>query len=354
MSTSAPPRYLPLRAAAPASPDHRLSFVRRLPPGAVHKASAAEVFLTDALQVGDDRFEVAAVWHRDRFLHHDGNGRPSDPLLLVETVRQTLIHLSHHFYGIPQGHPFVLIDLEFDLDSGRRPQDSGPGPRRGGPLPVVLDVTCTRTGATPRRFGMALDAVATVDGNRFGRVRMRWEMLHPGLYALVRNRSVRPVAPRPEGALPHRLRRLDPHEVGYAHDDHVLLARDRDGACGEFWLDMKPGHPVLFDHPSDHVSGMALLEAFRQAVLAVGAPLRATVTHLSATFTTFGQLDAPVGITVQPGSNGASASNGADRPNRPLAPRTAQVTAVQGDATLVSAQVGYHLPQDLTHGEVAS
>lgn len=314
----------------------------------MHKASAAEVFLTDAHQVGNDRFQVAAVWHRDRFLHHDGNGGPNDPLLLVETVRQTLVHLSHHFYGVPRGHPFVLIDMDFDL------QDSGPARRPGGPIPVVLDVACTRTSATPRRLGMTLEAVASVDGARLGRVRMRWEMMHPGLYELVRNRTVPPVAAHPEGALPRRLRRLDPREAGYPHDDHVVLARDPESTRGEFWLDPKPEHPVLFDHPSDHVSGMLLLEAFRQAVGVVGAPRRTTVTRLAAVFTAFGQLDAPVGITVRPGPGRAGGAGGPDTAAGAGGPRTAEATATQGGTTLVSAQISYHLAQDLSYCEAAS
>ncbi|WP_042383066.1 ScbA/BarX family gamma-butyrolactone biosynthesis protein [Streptacidiphilus melanogenes] len=357
MSISAPPRQIPLRHAAPAKPARRLSFARHLPPEAVHKAAAREVLLTDALQLAEDRFAVAAVWHRDRFLHHDvrhdlhhdirgafhhqlhhgGFSGPTDPLLAVETARQTLIHLSHRFYGVPEGHPFVLNTLDFDL------QDTVTSVLARGPRPVVLDVTCTRAARTPRRLGMALDAAVTVGGAHIGRVRMQWEMLDPRLYALARTRArneARTTAPFPRG-----LRRLAPREVGYAYDEHVLLARAPEDAPGEFWLDQNTDHPVLFDHPSDHVPGMVLLEAFRQAVTTMGAPdipLRPALTHVSAAFTTFGEPDAPVRITVRPRSGG------------PEGPGTAEVSAVQGDTPLVSAHVGYQLPRVLTRREVAS
>ncbi|MFF1544771.1 ScbA/BarX family gamma-butyrolactone biosynthesis protein [Streptomyces sp. NPDC058291] len=336
MSISAPPRYLPARRTTPTASGRRLSFSRQLPPGAVHKASASEVFLTDARRTEEDRFTVAALWRRDGFLHHDGNSSRTDPLLLVETVRQALIHVSHRFYGIPQGHPFVLNALEFDL------QGSGSTAGHEGPVPVVLDVACTRTARTPRRLGMTLEAVASVDGARIGRVRMHWEMLDSRLYAMARDRTRQQAQARPAEVLPEGLRRLDPRQVGYGHDDHVLLARDPGGPHGAFWLDMNLGHPVLFDHPCDHVPGMVLLEAFRQAVAALGAPSRPTLTRVAAVFKTFGELDAPVRITVRPG------------PGRAAGPRSAEVTAVQGDTTLVSAHVAYQVPQGLTRREAAA
>jgi len=363
---SAPPRQLASRSTAPTASVRRLSFSRHMPPGAVHKASATEVFLTDAIRLDEDRFTVAARWHRDRFLHHDfqhhdsrrhdfrrhdsqrhdfrhqefrhhdGDSGQVDPLLLVETVRQALIHVTHRFYGVPQGHPFVLNTLEFDLLEG------GTAIRRGGQIPVVLDITCTRQAKTPRRLGMTLDAVASVDGARIGRVRMHWEVLDARLYAVARNRTRQQAEARPAGALPRGLRRLDPREVGYAHDEHVLLTRDPEAAPGAFWLDMNPGHPVLFDHPCDHVPGMVLLEAFRQAVTATGAPLRPTLTRISAAFKTFGETDAPVSITARP------------TPARPTRPSTAEITAVQGETTLVSARVAYQLPQGPRRHGVAS
>lgn len=333
---SAPPIRLSPRPTVQAAPVRPLSFSHHMPPGAVHKASATEVFLTDALRLEEDRFAVAARWHRDRFLHHDGASGQVDPLLLVETVRQALIHVTHRFYGMPQGHPFVLNTLEFDLLEG------GTAIRRGGQIPVVLDITCARAAKTPRRLGMVLDAVASVDGARIGRVRMHWEVLDARLYALARNRTRERAQARPTGALPRGLRRLDPRETGYAHDEHVLLARTPDAAPGAFWLDMVLGHAVLFDHPCDHVPGMVLLEAFRQAVSAVNAPQRPTLTRISAAFKTFGETDAPVSVTVQPASA------------RTAGPSTAEITAVQGETTLVSARVAYHLPQHLARHDATS
>ncbi|HJD85491.1 ScbA/BarX family gamma-butyrolactone biosynthesis protein [Kitasatospora aureofaciens] len=328
---TAPPKYLPSDQAVPLSFGSGISFSHRLPAASVHKTSAAEVLLTDAVRTGDGRFTVGAAWLRDHFLHHSGDGRSPDPLLLAETVRQTLIHLSHRFHGVPQGHPFVLDRLDLELADGAAPL------RPGAPAHVTLDVTCTRTVTTPRRTGLALEAAASVDGVPIGRAGIRWEVLDPAFYQVVRHREARPRtaagAPRSHEAPLGPLRRLAPGEVGYPGDEHVLLARDSADAPGTFWLDPDPGHPVLFDHPSDHVAGMVLLEAFRQAGRALGAPLHPA--GLSASFTAFAEPDLPVAVTVTPGPDGAARTGGPGRM------RTAEVTAAQRGVVLATARLAY-------------
>ncbi|MFD5468758.1 ScbA/BarX family gamma-butyrolactone biosynthesis protein [Kitasatospora sp. NPDC127059] len=332
---TASPRYPSSDQAAPLAPGRGLSFRHRLPAGAVHKTSPTEVLLTDALRDDDGHFTVGALWHRDRFLHgflHDGgNGRAPDPLLLAETVRQTLIHLSHRFHGVPQGHPFVLDRLDLDLTGGTVTV------RPDRPARVVLDVVCTRRLTTPRRAGFALQAAISVEGVRIGLADVRWEVLHPNFYQLIRHRDIRAKEATAAGAaLPPAapvggLQRLGQREVGYPEGRHVLLARDERGAPGQFWFDDDPEHPVLHDHPSDHIAGMALLEAFRQAGRALGAPLHPAAVR--SVFTAFAEPDAPVAITVTPG------------PGWQAGPRTAEVTAAQHGIVLASARLAYRDPR---------
>ncbi|MHC5908639.1 AfsA-related hotdog domain-containing protein, partial [Streptomyces sp. S6] len=63
----------------------------------------------------------------------------------------------------------------------------------------------------------------------------------------------------------------------------VLVARGDDGTVRVAPAD--PHHPLFFDHPSDHVPGMVLLEAARQAVClaAGGVPGRLRDARLTAT-----------------------------------------------------------------------
>lgn len=72
-------------------------------------------------------------------------------------------------------------------------------------------------------------------------------------------------------------------------------------------FEFAPSHPYFFEHPLDHVPGLALIEAGRQCGLAVahrffGVPLEGYaffIQDLHAHFTMFVELDAPLmGISV--------------------------------------------------------
>ncbi|MFD0571187.1 AfsA-related hotdog domain-containing protein [Kitasatospora gansuensis] len=95
----------------------------------VHKSADREVLITDARQLTGDRYAVAARWSRNHLLGHRPEALTSDPLLLVETVRQAAIHLAHRFLDVPAGHPFVMQDLDFELLGDRLPGAAGPGCR---------------------------------------------------------------------------------------------------------------------------------------------------------------------------------------------------------------------------------
>ncbi|GAA4786030.1 ScbA/BarX family gamma-butyrolactone biosynthesis protein [Streptomyces ziwulingensis] len=278
------------RGTAPRSvPEARLSFTGPLPRTAVHKAADAEVLLTDARRTGEDRFMIAALWRRDHFLRHRGADAPSDPFLLVESVRQSSILLSHRFYGIPEDHHFVLCGLDFDLEHPLPPQG-------GSPLPVLLDAVCVPTTGNPRRFGRRLETTVHVAGLRVGRAGLHWEAMAPKSYQRVRFRGVPTGSEGSTSEVP-QVTPLPPTWVGHCHDRDVLLGREPDGVQGpdtSWRLRMNRDHPVLFDHQSDHIPGMLLLEAFRQAAL-TGAPrVTGPFLRLSATFTSFGELDRPV------------------------------------------------------------
>ncbi|MFF6997576.1 AfsA-related hotdog domain-containing protein [Streptomyces sp. NPDC008313] len=118
--------------AAPADRS-RLSFLQPVPRHMVHRAAIAEVFLTDAVRTGEHSFLVAAQWPRDHALYSPGSDGASDPLLFMETIRQSLVYLAHAFYGVPLTHRFIGFGSEFEI--------TDPAPLRigGEPVPVVLE-----------------------------------------------------------------------------------------------------------------------------------------------------------------------------------------------------------------------
>ncbi|MEV5243441.1 ScbA/BarX family gamma-butyrolactone biosynthesis protein [Streptomyces cinnamoneus] len=320
-----------------------LAHTHRVPRHTVHKAAATEVFLTDARQLAEDRFAVAALWPRDRFLTYRGTGGHADPMLLVETVRQATIFLSHRFYGVPADRPFVLCDLGFDLDE---PLPSGDG----SPLPLALDASLVPTTTGPGRFGMRLRATVHHGERRLGTACQSWQAVTPERYDRIRHRH--PVSPAAPGAWEHATP-LHPAAVGYQRTSDVLLATvpgavpatapgaaspagPRPAGPRTWQLRMDQNHPVLFDHASDHIPGMVLMEAFRQAAHVLTAPAAGAGAHrpvslasASTAFHSFGELDAPVTISAQPVFRAGPYLN---------------VTATQQDRTLASALVRPALP----------
>jgi hypothetical protein len=236
-------------------------------------------------------------------------------VLLAETARQAAIHLSHRFFDVPHDMPFVLSALLVDLAEDLPPVGTNP-------LTVGLDVRCRPPVEGARRLRLGLEADVLVRHRRVGRVRLRWEPMEPRRYALLRQRAEH----GPEKDQPRPQAPLTPAQVGQRTERDVLLSADplRDNA---WWLRLDQEHPVLFDHASDHVPGMALVEAFRQAthIAAVNGESGAnTVAMLDVRFTSFGELDLPVAITAAPAEPGK---------------RSFTVHARQGDRELALATV---------------
>ncbi|MFE9676991.1 ScbA/BarX family gamma-butyrolactone biosynthesis protein [Streptomyces sp. NPDC006259] len=301
----------------------------------VHKRAAAEVFLTNAVQVADDRFSVAVRWPREHGLYQPGPRGDGDPLLWIETVRQAGIHLSHRFYGVPMHHPFVLAEVTLAVGPSA-------GSRVAHPAPVTLDVVVRREAQDTRRMAASAEAVVLAGGRAMGRVGLRWQAVDPVRYAVLRRRNS---PSQPIGAVPGDADAvpLTAGAVGRARERDVMLAATRDDDTWMLRLDT--GHPVFFDHAVDHIPGMALLEALAQAA-AVGtaraagpaatrttgcAPRASLLRSGTFVFEAFGELDAPVTVTTRATSGPASADDAS----------ALCVSAVQGDRTLVRADLLY-------------
>ncbi|MGA5128310.1 ScbA/BarX family gamma-butyrolactone biosynthesis protein [Streptomyces olivoreticuli] len=308
----------------------RLRFAPTVERRLVHKAADSQVLLTDAEQVGADRFLVAAAWSPDHLLYRPGPSGAGDPTLLVESMRQSAIYLSHTFYGIPaDGQHFVLSHLSTDIVPRGLPFDESAA------LPVVLDVTCVRTSTRPDRFSMQLSVSLYIHGRWYGRADFRWAVLPQGAYDVVRHRNRPALDPACATDDPAAgTFALSPGTVGRHQDRDVLLA-EAPGAPEDTWrLRMDRGHPVHFDHDSDHVPGMVLLEALNQAAHAsyareFGAVSRLVpwmVSSLEAEFNCFGELDHPIDIVVRPLPEPGPSRAGFE------------AAAVQGDRTLTSAR----------------
>ncbi|NEA65561.1 ScbA/BarX family gamma-butyrolactone biosynthesis protein [Streptomyces sp. SID12488] len=279
-----------------------------VPRGYVHRAAVAEVFLTGweaaptahaAPTTASDSFVVRAQLPRGHALFAPAHGH-QDPLLLLESIRQAGTLLSHAEYGVPFGHQFLMWGLSFAatpaaLTTGATPTD------------VELHTVChdiVRRGRTIS--GMRYDVSVRRDGVPVATGGASFGVTSPAVHR--RLREGRPTVV--DRALPTP---VDPAEVGHTDPGNVLLAAPaRTGANGRpnsrvsggenrwanSWanrweLRVDTGHPILFDHPVDHVPGMLLIEAARQAARAATGRPDALLLGLDSNFTRYAELDAP-------------------------------------------------------------
>ncbi|MBT2399299.1 ScbA/BarX family gamma-butyrolactone biosynthesis protein [Streptomyces sp. ISL-100] len=313
-----------IRTAGAAPLRQLLRYDQTVPRTLVHRAAVAEVFLTDGCRLEDmDRFLIAAQWPRSHGLYEPDAAGFTDPVLLVETVRQAAIYTAHRFHEVPLAHRFIFCDLDLQIEE--------PALLRvgGAPLRAVLDGRFTpEANQSAKRFGARFEAVIRVNGQRCGRASVRLLAVGDQLYTMLRHRDSAPAG----GPLPPRPRTLLPAaEVGQVRPENVLLSSEGPGTYG---VHLDTEHPGYFEHASDHVPGMALVEAFRQAghqlLRQSGNPRTQMMTACEVAFGSFGELDAPLLIQAYDASSEVAPGN-----------HVVRMTATQGERTLARATSVY-------------
>ncbi|MGW2717348.1 ScbA/BarX family gamma-butyrolactone biosynthesis protein [Streptomyces sp. NPDC001492] len=262
----------------------RPALTATVPRQLVHRAAVAETFLTDWERSGPDRFTLFAQWPRAHQLHVSPDRSAYEPLLVAETVRQCGALLAHAEYDAPFDHCFVLQELHLTT----HPEHLAVA---AAPAEPALDVTVSdvrhRAG---RPTALRYDTVVRLGGERVATAHIAVSWTSESVYRRLRGGRT----PATVTALP-----LPPALPAAAVDralpaDVVLAPPDRPG---RWQLRVDTAHPVFFDHPLDHVPGMLLLEAARQAarVRAVGP---AGGGSFRATFHQYAELDRPTWIEV--------------------------------------------------------
>ncbi|MFI9545601.1 ScbA/BarX family gamma-butyrolactone biosynthesis protein [Streptomyces sp. NPDC052016] len=256
----------------------------------VHRAAVAETLLTGWRRTGNDRFSVSAQWPRAHGLHVSPDWSAYDPLLVVETIRQSGTLITHAEYDVPLDHQFVLQEFQVSTAAGRL--DVGPLPAEPEVRLVFTDVQYRG----PRPAAARYTAHVLREGERVATADVAFTCVSGPVYRRLRGGR----APDTVTAIPVPPG-LPPGDVGRAlPSDVVLAATDRPA---RWQLRVDTAHPVFFDHPLDHVPGMLLLEAARQAArLTTGGRRRPVAYH--AHFHRYAELDEPVWIEAK-GEHGA-------------------------------------------------
>ncbi|MEU7341019.1 MULTISPECIES: ScbA/BarX family gamma-butyrolactone biosynthesis protein [unclassified Streptomyces] len=265
----------------------------------VHRAAVSEVLLTGweaaTGPAGPDRsdvFAVSAQWPRSHSFFTQSGGY-QDPMLLIESVRQIGSLLAHAEFGVPFGHQFLMWDMSFSTSPELLVADAVP-------TEVELRTVCRDIVRRGRALGgMRYDVTVVRDGKALATGGAAFSCTSPAVHR--RLRAGRPTTTdrvAPPG--------IDPAAVGHSGDRHVLLAEPGAGAApgtGDRWeLRVDTAHPTFFDHPVDHIPGMVLLEAARQAALVSTGMPDALLLGLKSNFTRYAEFDAPCWIepSVEP------------------------------------------------------
>ncbi|MGW0395751.1 ScbA/BarX family gamma-butyrolactone biosynthesis protein [Streptomyces sp. NPDC003042] len=219
----------------------------------VHRAALSDVFLTGCTSTGPDAFTIDAQWPRYHSFYVPDRGL-YDPMLLCETIRQTLPLLTHTAYGVPFGHQLGWSRLRYAVNPHAMRVERTPAEcqlhahctdityRRGLPARLSVHYEITR--------GPTLLAVAST-------------VFHchtPAVYQRLRGGRA---GTREFWAMPEPTPPLPPGPGRRDRPEDVVLSPAPD--ADQWRLRVDTAHPVLFDHPVDHVPGMLLLEAARQA-----------------------------------------------------------------------------------------
>ncbi|PTR25000.1 A-factor biosynthesis hotdog protein [Rhodococcus sp. OK519] len=274
-----------------------LSFESTVPRRFVHRQSVSEVYLTDGIPLGEGgRFRLGAQWPRQHAFYRTCTDR-YDTMLLGETVRQCAIYLGHMHYAVPLGHLFTMQTMRIEAILDRLTIGSSAAE-------VVIDARVTEHARRGGRLSaFSVDVDFRVDGVVAGSGMAVAGVLTPDDYARIRWSGDR--APT-VGRIPQPLS-VPPSTVCVPDARAVVLGAHPSGDGGGRWLlRVDPTHPVLFDHPSDHVPGVVILEAARQSArLRLGWSC-ADVESLELRFRRFLELDEPTTVSTElrPGEDG--------------------------------------------------
>ncbi|MFE9454476.1 ScbA/BarX family gamma-butyrolactone biosynthesis protein [Streptomyces sp. NPDC006739] len=250
----------------------------------VHRSSHAEVFLTACEKNSATRYTLAGQWPRAHTFFTSPDGMSHDPLQAAETIRQVGLFLAHAEFGVPLGHQFLLWDIYVNA----HPEQMTIGP---GPSELTLVTTVTDMKQRGRRLSefalevriMRGESLCAVGGGRF-------TCLSPATYRRLRGQP-NGLPPRRRvqaqaSVLPRTMGKLLPMDVVLSPTDNPR----------RWLLDPDPGHPILFDHSGDHIPGMVLLEAARQAACALLNPSVLRVSSACADFQRYAEFDTPCWI----------------------------------------------------------
>ncbi len=238
-------------------------------------------------------------------------------MLIAETIRQVGALLAHAKFDVPLGHHFLMWDLSYSaipdtLTAGTTPTD------------LTLRVKCHDMTLRGKQLSsMRYRAEVWRGATRIAVGTAGYNCTSPAVYKRIRGERPltlsSPLAPPVDPETVGRKRAIDvvladpaaaepPAQSGACAQVTDLAAHAASKACAgapgsrrRWLLRVDTTHPVFFDHPVDHVPGMMLIEAARQAAQALLGPGPVQPVTVESTFERYAELNVPCWIEAEAG-----------------------------------------------------
>ncbi|WP_066953307.1 ScbA/BarX family gamma-butyrolactone biosynthesis protein [Streptomyces lushanensis] len=251
----------------------------------MHRTRRQDVVPTGWVRVAENRFLVRGTWPEDHsfFMPRDGL---HDVLLLVESMRQSTILIGHGAYDVPMDHHFLMWGLDFTS----HPEHLGLDGTRDVEMEVAFSETTQRAG---RLSGMHSHVTVRRGGRTAGTGVSRIKLLSARTYARIRGDLLRATHTAAPGA------GAPSHTVGRTRPEDVLLIPT--SRSDRWQLRVDTGHSTLYQGRKDHVPGMVLIEAARQAAHAVMGPAALRPRQGRNAFSRYAEFRSPLWIEASPG-----------------------------------------------------
>lgn len=246
----------------------------------VHLKHDASVFITGWKQLGEGEFTLTARWPAAV------EGRAYDPRVLTQTIRQSGLVIAHGAYDVPLTHHTLLHYFNFTV----RPGFHVPNDR-----PSALDIEIKVSEPTRRGrnvSGLGMDVHVLQDNTTVAVANSEFGWISPAAYRRLRGEQLSNSwnewrLPAPVAA----------HTVGRPAASDVVLAAT--GHPHRWQLRNDVANVILFDHPVDHVPGLALMEAGYQAAQAVLSPASFEPTGIASSFERYVEFDRPCWVEAE-------------------------------------------------------
>ncbi|GEB62212.1 ScbA/BarX family gamma-butyrolactone biosynthesis protein [Streptomyces gardneri] len=252
----------------------------------VHRADPADIFPTGWTRLAENRFSVSARWPAAHPFFSPVAGDRHDPVLVAETIRQATMLVCHAELGVPLDEQFVMWGLNYTADPEALAVD-------GLSSDVTVDLVCSDV---IRRGGGLRSMRATVVLTRDGRHLATGSALTRCTSALA-YRRIRGERLAALGRPVPLIQGVAPQLVGRENLKDVVLGVG--ARPGQWQLRINTGHTTLFRRPNDHVPGMVLLEAARQAATLTTGGRAFLPAVMESSFSRYAELDSPCWIEAQ-------------------------------------------------------